>query len=265
MPNTLKLKKPPLHGPAVLALQQQLAALGYNLDADGIFGSDTDAAVKRFQRDHHLEVDGIVGPATQAILDASPRGRKLAVVTSPFPLSPAEIAMICGAPRENVEQHWPAISKALAERGLDDVPSTIAAVATIATEVSSFLPINEFGNTGYFTRMYEGRKDLGNTHPGDGARYHGRGFIQLTGRANYRAYGAKLGVPLEQHPELALRPDIAARVLASYFDQRGISALAARGDWRGVRRAVNGGLNGWDRFSSVVTRLESAVAAPAPA
>jgi peptidoglycan hydrolase-like protein with peptidoglycan-binding domain len=265
MPKQLRLKKPPVTGSAVLELQEQLVSLGYRLDADGIFGPATETAVKGFQRDHHLEVDGIVGPATQAILDARPSRRKLAVVPSSFPLSPAEIALACGAPRGNVEEHWPAISKALAERGLDDVPSTIAAVATIATEVSSFLPINEFGNTGYFTRMYEGRTDLGNTHPGDGARYHGRGFIQLTGRANYRAYGAKLGVPLEQHPELALRPDIAARVLAAYFEERGIASLAARGDWRGVRRAVNGGLNGWDRFSTVVTRLGAAVETPATA
>ena len=264
MPKTLQLKKPPLKGPAVKELQRELAALGYSLDADGVFGPATDAAVKQFQSDHQLEVDGVVGPATQAVLAARPR-RRLSVVPSQFPLSAAEIALICGAPRANIEQHWPAICKALAEHGLDDVPSTIAAVATIATEVSSFLPINEFGNTGYFTRMYEGRKDLGNTHPGDGARYHGRGFIQLTGRANYRSYGAKLGVPLEQNPELALRPDVAAKVLASYFEERGIAALAARGDWKGVRRAVNGGLNGWDRFSGLVEKLEAAAAAPAPA
>jgi predicted chitinase len=106
--------------------------------------------------------------------------------------------------------------------------------------------------------MYEGRKDLGNTRPGDGVRYHGRGFIQLTGRANYRGYGKKLGVPLEQKPALALDPSVAARVLAAYMRDHGIGSLAARGDWQGVRRAVNGGLNGWDRFSACVQKLEQA-------
>jgi putative chitinase len=46
-------------------------------------------------------------------------------------------------------------------------------------------PISEFGDDAYFTRLYEGRDDLGNTQPGDGAKFHGRGYVQLTGRRNY--------------------------------------------------------------------------------
>jgi hypothetical protein len=63
-------------------------------------------------------------------------------------------------------------------------------------------------------------------------------------------------VPLEAHPELALQPDIAARVLAAYVADHRIADLAAAGDWRGVRRAVNGGLTGWARFSTLVQGLE---------
>src|SRR3954454_14926288 len=59
---------------------------------------------------------------------------------------------------------------------------------------------------------YEGRKDLGNTEPGDGKRYKGRGPIQLTGRANYRAAGKALGIDLEGHPERAKGPDVAFRI-----------------------------------------------------
>ena len=172
----------------------------------------------------------------------------------------------CGCPVANVAAHWPGLERALLEQGMADTASTIAAVATVATEVPAFLPIDEYGGDAYFTKMYEGRRDLGNTQPGDGARYHGRGFIQLTGRANYRAYGQKLTLPLEQHPELALEPDVASRILARYMRDHGIPAMAARGDWHAVRRAVNGGLNGWDRFSAVVQRLQAAVAKqPAPA
>ena len=134
----------------------------------------------------------------------------------------------------------------------------IAILATIGTEVGSFNPINEFGGTQYFTRMYEGRTDLGNTQPGDGARYHGRGFIQITGRANYRDYGKKLGVPLEEQPELALSPDVAARILARYFKDRGLGAAARRGQWKHVRTRVNGGLNGWPRFIELVRKLKRA-------
>ena len=84
------------------------------------------------------------------------------------------------------------------------------------------------------------------------------GFIQLTGRANYRSYGQKLGVPLEAQPDLALDAAVAARVLATYMRDRNLGALAGKGDWQGVRRGVNGGLNGWDRFSSLVTKLQQA-------
>jgi peptidoglycan hydrolase-like protein with peptidoglycan-binding domain len=255
MPPILKLTKPMTSGPAVRQLQQRLKALGYAIAVDGVFGPGTAAAVKKFQAAQGLTADGIVGPATQAALGPQQVANRPA--GTPFALTPMQISTICGCPGANVEQHWPGLRKALAECGMDDRACMIAAIATIGTEVPSFLPINEYGGNAYFTRMYEGRKDLGNTQAGDGARYHGRGYIQLTGRANYRAYGQKLGLPLEKNPDLALQPDVAARILARYMKDRGIDKLAERGDWQGVRRAVNGGLNGWDRFSALVNQLSA--------
>jgi len=175
-----------------------------------------------------------------------------------FNLTPAEIAEALGVPVANVKRHWPKIAAASAADGLSDRASMIAILATIGTEVGSFNPINESGGPQYFTRMYEGRTDLGNTKPGDGARYHGRGFIQITGRANYRDYGRKLGVALEEQPELALSPDVAARVLARYFKDRGLGAAARRGQWKHIRKRVNGGLNGWPRFNGLVRKLKQA-------
>lgn len=179
-------------------------------------------------------------------------------MTQCFNLTPGEIAALLGSPAANVQQHWPAVAAACAASGLTDRASMIAVVATIGTEVGSFAPINEFGGTAYFTKMYEGHRELGNTQPGDGARYHGRGFIQLTGRANYRKYGQLLGVPLEDDPDLALTPDVSARILAQYFKDHGLAAVARKGDWQGVRKGVNGGLNGWPRFSELVQALQTA-------
>ncbi len=253
----LCLTHPPARGPEVRKLQKRLQALGYSPGAcDGVFGQATDLCVKQFQRDNALEVDGQVGPATIAALAAAKPAVRAAGAAPRF--TPEQIATLLGCRVANVRRYWPPLKKALAAEGLTDEASLIAALATVATEVPDFAPTNEYGGDAYFRKHYEGRADLGNTHPGDGARFHGRGFIQLTGRSNYRGYGQKLGVPLEQNPNLALDASIAARVLAAYMKERGIGALAARGDWQGVRRAVNGGLNGWDRFSACVQKLQQA-------
>jgi hypothetical protein len=169
------------------------------------------------------------------------------------------IAHAIRAPRRAVRHEWPMLGRALHRQGVNSRAGRVAALATVTTEVGPRLkPINEYGGPAYFNQMYEGRADLGNTHPGDGARYHGRGYIQLTGRANYRSYGRLLHVPLERRPNLALRPRVAARVVAEYFKLHGVNAAAKAGDWRDVRTRVNGGLNGWSRFRSTVTSLHHA-------
>jgi hypothetical protein len=176
-----------------------------------------------------------------------------------FSLDDRAIAGCAGAAVTDVSANWPLVNGALESRGMRDARVKIAAIATIAIETArTFRPIDEFGDEEYFTRMYEGRTDLGNTRAGDGARYHGRGYIQLTGRSNYRAYGEKLGFPLERRPELAKTPEVAAAVLADYFKLRAVDASSVQGDWESVRRKVNGGLNGWEPFRVVVRKLETA-------
>jgi predicted chitinase len=178
---------------------------------------------------------------------------------TPFPLDDQAIAAATGSAVTDVAANWPLVKGALESRGMRDGLVKIAAIATIAVETArTFRPIDEFGDDEYFTRMYEGRADLGNTRKGDGARYHGRGYIQLTGRANYRAYGDKLGFPLERRPDLAKTPEVAAAVLSDYFKARAVDASAKERDWESVRRKVNGGLNGWEPFRIVVGKLEAA-------
>jgi predicted chitinase len=131
-------------------------------------------------------------------------------------------------------------------------------------------------NYDYFERSYGHQADvgkqLGNVEPGDGYKYRGRGYIQLTGRANYSRYGDLLGVDLIGNPDLALDPTIASRLFAAYFTEHRIRWLAApaplmncadlarTGEWRGVRVAVNGGTNGLARFMEIVHALSALTA-----
>jgi peptidoglycan hydrolase-like protein with peptidoglycan-binding domain len=255
-------------GKGLVAQVQRLV----QIEDDGYFGDDTEDAVKAFQKTHDatgaqvppgtgLAVTGVVDRATFSALEAADRAADQAEAAAPGGrwLSPAQIAAALGANPDGVARNWPVINRALRRAGVRGARPKIAAAATVRVEVGAgFEPINEFGDDDYFTRMYEGRADLGNTEPGDGARYHGRGYIQLTGRANYRTYGARLGLPLEERPGLALDPSVAAQVLVEYFSQRGVDTAARRGQWELVRRKVNGGLNGWPVFKSAVDALRSA-------
>ena len=88
--------------------------------------------------------------------------------------------------------------------------------------------------------MYGGRN--GNDAPGDGWRYHGRGYIQLTGKENYRAAGEALDLDLVKHPELAADPQNVSRIAVWYWENR--VPEQARNDVRAATLAVNGKYNG---------------------
>ncbi|WP_339452410.1 glycoside hydrolase family 19 protein [Pseudomonas sp. EA_5y_Pfl2_R50] len=106
---------------------------------------------------------------------------------------------------------------------------------------------------------YEGRADLGNTQPGDGSKYRGRGLIQITGRANYIACGEALGLDLITQPELLELPQYAAMSAAWFWKQNGLNDLADRDQFNTITRRINGGLNGlqdrleiWSRARAVL-------------
>lgn len=181
------------------------------------------------------------------------------VVTSiPQLVQSDEVATILQCPCSDCETYLPGILAALHEYGILDKQVLIGMLATIRVETGGMQPIHEWGGESYW-RQYEGRADLGNVNPGDGVKYHGRGYIQLTGRSNYRTYGKKLNVDLENNPDLALDPLISAKVLACYFKERGVATAARAGDWRRVRKLVNGGYHGWDTFSQYVERAKARI------
>jgi peptidoglycan L-alanyl-D-glutamate endopeptidase CwlK len=166
------------------------------------------------------------------------------------------IRMFPAAPRANVKKHLPLVRRALAERGLVDKAMILMALATVRAECATFDPVREAPsplNTdppGPPFNKYDRRQDLGNLGPPDGARFRGRGFIQLTGRKNYKYYGSLLGYDLIRNPELANSPQPAAQILAAYLKENEplIRSALATGDLAAARRIVNGGHIGLDGF-----------------
>ena len=93
---------------------------------------------------------------------------------------------------------------------------------------------------------YEGRADLGNTQPGDGKRYKGRGPIQLTGRANYKRYGDLLGLDLVNNPTIAATKEVGFRIAGQFWKLNGLNELADQQQFKAITKKINGGYNGLD-------------------
>jgi putative chitinase len=167
-------------------------------------------------------------------------------------------------PLANIKTHLPSVLAGLRDKGLVDREMVLMALATIRAETEGFVPINEFVskyNTDKtpFDKYEPGTsvgKNLGNTQPGDGARFRGRGFVQLTGRYNYNRIGAQISANLIVTPTLANDSALAGLILAQFlFNKQDVirNALSS-GDLKAARRAVNGGTHGFDRFEDTYIR-----------
>jgi putative chitinase len=133
------------------------------------------------------------------------------------------------------------LNATMKEFGISDTPEREAAfIAQLAHESGGFHYVRELASG----EAYEGRADLGNTEPGDGIRYRGRGLIQITGRANYRACGEALDLPLEDHPTLLELPVNACRSAGWYWASRKLNDLADKGDFLLITKRINGGFRG---------------------
>jgi putative chitinase len=125
--------------------------------------------------------------------------------------------------------------------------------AQASHECHGFRTMHEYWGPTPAQLRYEGRKDLGNTVPGDGYRFRGRGIFQLTGRANYAEMSKKLGVDLIANPDAAAEPETALRIACEYWKSRKLNALADGNNIEAISRRINGGLNGFaDRKANYV-------------
>jgi predicted chitinase len=139
-------------------------------------------------------------------------------------------------------------------------------VAQCAHETANFSSLKEFGGRADF-KKYDPKhnprkaKMLGNKQVGDGARYHGRGYIQLTGRDNYKRAGQALGLPLEEQPELVERPDVAAKVAVWFWKNQVAPKVNNFNDTAQVTKPINSGLKGLDdrhnKFASIMALMGS--------
>lgn len=232
----------------------QIRLKGYGLavgKVDGLYGSTTASALGTFTQSWNASDKEMNRDIAALLIEKDELGPNKPQVPN-LGVSPEIVRAILNCPLSDCQTYLPGLLASLQERDILDKLTLIAAIATIGVETGGFRPIHEIGGPEYFTRMYEDRSDLGNNSPGDGAKYHGRGFIQLTGRSNYQDYGDKLGVDLENNPDLALDPVVSARVLALYFFNRGVDTAAHAQDWPQVRTLVNGGFNGLDVFLDYV-------------
>lgn len=132
------------------------------------------------------------------------------------------------------------LNAAMAEFGITTPLRQASFLAQVGHETGQLQYLREIASGD----AYEGRKDIGNTWPGDGRRYRGRGLIQITGRANYAACGAALGLDLVAQPELLELPVNACRSAGWFWMTHGLNEMADAGDQVRVTRRINGGTNG---------------------
>lgn len=148
------------------------------------------------------------------------------------------------AGRQRAAAYLVPLNKWMPTYGITTAARRASFLSQVAHETAQLRFVREIWGPTDQQKRYEGRKDLGNTQPGDGFRFRGRGLIQTTGRANYAACGAALGVDLLALPELLETPEYAVRSAGLFWLMRGLNALADAGDQVAVTKRVNGGRNG---------------------
>lgn len=219
------------------------------LDTDGRIGSRTLKAIEAFE----LRVMGLAesdqmvapGDATiKALLKGLPKGP-----------SPEKLQLVMPRALESrVKLYYEPLVAGMTRYKITTDLRMAHFIAQLAHESASFRYAEELASGD----AYEGRADLGNTQPGDGRRFKGRGLIQLTGRANYAEYSKASGTDYVAKPQLlATDPFAAVDVACWFWHTRKLNALADADDVKAVTRRINGGYNGLDDRIEYLTRAKA--------
>ena len=171
------------------------------------------------------------------------------------------VSVLPQSQQNSARQHFPFIVQEAQKQGVQNKAQLAYILATATHESGAGKHMEEFASG----RAYEGRRSLGNTQAGDGVRFKGRGYVQLTGRRNYTDWSRRLGMDLVGNPRAVDNPQVAAKILVGgmmggTFTGRGLGSYinGQQTDFVGARRTVNG----TDRAGSIAQiaqRLMSAL------
>jgi putative chitinase len=183
-------------------------------------------------------------------------------------ISAEKLQRVTGCPPGAAQRFSPDLSNACARYGINTLARLAAFLAQLGHESGSLVYVRELWGPSFAQARYEGRADLGNTQPGDGERFKGRGLLQITGRENYRAMRdllrAQLGTTVpdfEADPQALETPEWACWSAAAFWGSRRLNELADAGDFDGITRRINGGQNGAEDRRARWRRAKQALAA----
>jgi putative chitinase len=216
------------------------------LTQDGVFGSVTESKVKEWQTQNGLTSDGIVGTATWSKMF----GVNDQITDAVTQVAGLSLDKLVGKVPQGVLDE---LAKIATQFGITNNLRLAHFLAQCAHESGAWKYKLEIASG----QAYEGRKDLGNTQKGDGVRFKGRGYIQLTGRANYGVFSQFIGEDCVAQPDLvATKYPLASA--AFFFNRNKLWSICDQGATdevvTKVSKRVNGGTNGLaDRLAKFKT------------
>lgn len=161
-------------------------------------------------------------------------------------MTPQELATATGARLDAAIAFQPIIDNAAPDFEITTPVRLAAFLAQVGHESGGLHWLTELWGPTAAQQRYEGRLDLGNTQPGDGFKYRGRGLIQITGRGNYARASIALATDFISDPEWLAQPEYAVRSAMWFWQAHGLNQLADAGQFERITRIINGGLNGED-------------------
>ena len=222
------------------------------LVTDGVFGQNTHKAIAHFQKQTFGNESGVIAPG-------DPTLSAMCAVLGEAVCAAALRLIMLRCSEKDAEAFADPLEACMQRYEINTPLRRAHFLAQLGHESGELRWKEELASGA----AYEGRRDLGNIHPGDGRKYKGRGLIQLTGRHNYTEYAKILKErgdmrDIVAHPELvATDPDLCVDTAGRYWHSRGLNKYADADDVITVTKRINGGLNGIDDRKRLLARAKA--------